>query len=138
MTTEDDFQRALDTNPDDWQTRLVFADWLEERGDIRAEGYRALGVLRLHPLTPRPKSVGWCSSSNLMYRGEAKWANCILPVCWYDATRALLTGVAGRTDKFWCERMTRTQAEDAAARAFAGLPDDLRAELLNPKLAGVT
>ena len=33
MTTEDDFQRALDANPDDWQTRLVFADWLEDRGD---------------------------------------------------------------------------------------------------------
>lgn len=30
MTTEDDFQAALDANPDDWQTRLVFADWLEE------------------------------------------------------------------------------------------------------------
>ena len=43
VTTEDDFQRALDKNPDDWQTRLVFADWLEERDDPRAEGYRALG-----------------------------------------------------------------------------------------------
>ncbi len=30
MTTEDDFQTALDAAPDDWQTRLVFADWLDE------------------------------------------------------------------------------------------------------------
>ena len=43
MTTEDDFQAALDANPNDWQTRLVFADWLDERGDVRASGYRALG-----------------------------------------------------------------------------------------------
>ena len=49
MTTEDDFHRALDANPDDWQTRLVFADWLDDRGDPRAEGYRALGHLRLCP-----------------------------------------------------------------------------------------
>lgn len=51
MTTEDDFQAA--THPDDWQTRLVFADWLEECGDPRAVGYRALGFRRLHPLFTR-------------------------------------------------------------------------------------
>lgn len=49
MTTEDDFQLALDKNPTDWQTRLVFADWLQERDDPRAEGYRVLGTLRLAP-----------------------------------------------------------------------------------------
>ena len=31
MTTEDDFQAAPDASPDDWQTRLVFAAWLQER-----------------------------------------------------------------------------------------------------------
>ena len=54
MTTEDDFQAALDTNPGDWQTRLVFADWLQERDDPRAEGYRALGLLRRAPARGRP------------------------------------------------------------------------------------
>jgi uncharacterized protein (TIGR02996 family) len=49
MTTEDDFQRALDADTTDWQTRLVFADWLEEQGDPRADGYRALGVLKKWP-----------------------------------------------------------------------------------------
>jgi uncharacterized protein (TIGR02996 family) len=49
VTTEDDFQAALDAHPKDWQTRLVFADWLDERGDPRAEGYRALGTLSLCP-----------------------------------------------------------------------------------------
>lgn len=46
MTTEDDFQRMLDENPGDHTTRLVFADWLDERGDPRAAGYRALGDQR--------------------------------------------------------------------------------------------
>jgi uncharacterized protein (TIGR02996 family) len=49
MTTEDEFQALLDTNPHDHHTRLVFADWLQERGDTRAEGYRALGALRRVP-----------------------------------------------------------------------------------------
>ena len=40
MTKEDDFQKALDAHPEDWQTRLVFADWLQERGDPRAEFLR--------------------------------------------------------------------------------------------------
>jgi uncharacterized protein (TIGR02996 family) len=47
VTTEDDFQKALDKRPDDWQTRLVFADFLEERGDPRAAGYRILGLWQL-------------------------------------------------------------------------------------------
>jgi len=43
VTTEEDFQRRLDADPTDWPTRLVFADWLQERRDERAEGYRAAG-----------------------------------------------------------------------------------------------
>ncbi len=38
MTTEEDFQAALDLHPDDWQTRLVFADWLQDRSDSPADG----------------------------------------------------------------------------------------------------
>src|SRR5204863_136709 len=55
VTTEDDFQNALDADPADWQTRLVFADWLQERGDVRAEGYRALGRTRFYPYVHNPK-----------------------------------------------------------------------------------
>lgn len=31
---------AVQANPRDWPTRLVYADWLEERGDVRAEFLR--------------------------------------------------------------------------------------------------
>src|SRR5262249_39772943 len=37
---EDAFIQALLTNPGDWALRLVYADWLEERGD-RESGRRA-------------------------------------------------------------------------------------------------
>lgn len=41
MTTEAAFLKALRNKPDDDATRLVFADWLEERGDERAAWMRA-------------------------------------------------------------------------------------------------
>jgi uncharacterized protein (TIGR02996 family) len=40
MTTEDDVLRALRERPEDDVTRLVYADWLEERGEIRGEYLR--------------------------------------------------------------------------------------------------
>jgi uncharacterized protein (TIGR02996 family) len=40
MTTEDAFLQAIFASPEDAETRLVFADWLEDRGDPRAEVVR--------------------------------------------------------------------------------------------------
>jgi uncharacterized protein (TIGR02996 family) len=37
LHTDDDFQRAIEAQPGDRTLRLVFADWLEERADPRAE-----------------------------------------------------------------------------------------------------
>lgn len=44
-TEEDAFWLHLEANPSDSVARLVFADWLQERGDLRAEGMRVLGRL---------------------------------------------------------------------------------------------
>lgn len=46
---EKEFQAALDANPLDHTIRLVLADWLEERGDERAAGYRLLGSMQKAP-----------------------------------------------------------------------------------------
>ncbi len=43
MTDEAAFQAAIDADPANVALRLVFADWLEERGDWRAAGYRWMG-----------------------------------------------------------------------------------------------
>lgn len=124
MTTEDDFQKALDAHPDDWQTRLVFADWLEERGDARAEGYRALGVLRKHPHKQSAADWTWQGADSV-----SQDAN--------KLTRDWMFIVSGFTDGRRCwplsprDAISRREAEDAAALAFAKLPPARRAELLN-------
>src|SRR5262245_38486286 len=50
MNQEEGFLRAIAAEPGDDTVRLVYADWLEERGDPRAE------FLRLeHKLGPGPR-----------------------------------------------------------------------------------
>lgn len=129
MTTEDDFQNALTATPDDWQTRLVFADWLQDRGDPRADGYRALGVLKL-----RPHAVGtrnWWTA-----KGDGQPYYNHLPPDWFQ----LLAGYKHRSQGRWrwpeawvADRDNRAEIEDAAARAFSGLPPARRAKLLAGK-----
>jgi uncharacterized protein (TIGR02996 family) len=45
MTDEDAFLQTILTSPHDPSPKLVFADWLEERGDPRAELIRLLHAL---------------------------------------------------------------------------------------------
>ena len=100
MTTEDDFRRAIDANPEDWQNLLVFSDWLRERNDARADGYAALAALRKYP---RPETHGrsmpknqqgnwflWGKVGTAMRseRGAAKQRDPdALPPDWYDTVR---------------------------------------------------
>lgn len=122
MTTEEDFQKALDACPDDWQTRLVFADWLQERGDVRAEGYRALGVGRFRPDPDSNKTT--FNYHNPCTADATTPPSCILPEDWWRA-------IIGDEDfLYWTDDATRREAEDAAALAFARLPEHRRRELL--------
>jgi uncharacterized protein (TIGR02996 family) len=139
MTTEDDFHAALDTNPDDWQTRLVFADWLQERGDPRADGYRALGLLRLRPYVAREHypdydgdgQFGWCIGTNEDYADREEFRGRLLPKDWFRlvSSRNRNTREACST-RYWVYFRSRRVCEDLAALAFAKLPEDSRAELL--------
>lgn len=138
--SEDDFQRMLDANPDDWQTRLVFADWLQDRGDPRAEGYRALGVLRRYPEQVRTLDRGWvwrisphCRLSVAMGLLDAQN---LVPTDWFDC--ALQHGSDSRSVQSWLQRKGRAALENELATAFRLLPEERRAELLtgvepNPK-----
>jgi len=128
MTTEDDFQAALDADPADWQTRLVFADWLEERGDVRAEGYRALGVLRKCP--QRDHATGawrWLGSGEQSDRHY-------LGADWHDALKRLGWGWCLDGSIGWAavgdSMYHRRTADDEAAIAFSKLSPERRAELL--------
>lgn len=131
MTTEDDFQAKLDADPSDWQTRLVFADWLEERGDARAEGYRALAVRRWQAYQPRNNAY-WTVAN---YRAPNSTEDVSdLPDDWF----ALVWDETPKDKQIraskglWVSLATRREVEDMAARAFAGLPAARRAELLAP------
>jgi uncharacterized protein (TIGR02996 family) len=57
MIDESVFHAALDDDPTNSGTRLVFADWLEEQGDPRAAGYRWMGENGKRPYD-WPKSPG--------------------------------------------------------------------------------
>lgn len=135
MTTEQDFHAALDTRPDDWQTRLVFADWLEERSDPRAAGYRALGTLR-----KRPFVCGHDNPPSEDYTGAA-WFGCDLnpdeatfdlPEDWFGAIEGLGDGKSYRPSYPIpdAKSLDRRRVEDAAARAFGTLPADRRTAIL--------
>jgi uncharacterized protein (TIGR02996 family) len=130
MTTEDDFQQALDASPEDHQTRLVFADWLQERCDPRAEGYRAMGLGRAYPISVRMAVPPWRSKTAWIYGvvGNsigARQRHCLLSVDWFK----LIERGQG-CGETWRRRLKRREAEDAAALAFAELPPERRAELL--------
>ena len=136
MTTEHDFQAALNANPQDWQTRLVFADWLQERGDPRAEGYAALGRPGCRPTGYTVKDTAtldaneaafWCYwtepyASPPFRLNDLDW----LPLDWFRAIPQL----PEETERYNRRRKTRRELDDAAALAFAKLPAARRAELL--------
>lgn len=121
MTTEEDFQKALDKDPTDWQTRLVFSDWLEERGDVRASGYRALGLLRKVPAA----TMNGCFWFWKTYFG---YPSHILTGPWWDAFyRRIPDGPAVPGKPFTYLRRT---IEDTAALAFMDLTAPEQEELL--------
>jgi uncharacterized protein (TIGR02996 family) len=125
VTTEYDFWKLLEENPDDYQTRLIFADWLQDRNDDRAEGMRALGLLRLRPLPSLAGTFGWCCLE--MYKDLRSQAVCDLPTDWY----ALLPGTPHRA----CTPFpNRPVAEGLAALAFTRLPPERRTALLESGL----
>jgi uncharacterized protein (TIGR02996 family) len=121
VTTEEDFQNQLDLVPDDWQTRLVFADWLQDHDDPRADGYRALAVNRYRPGDIVVPYFYWTTRAQNVKFVESKW--CILPRDWFDA---LVTGDTTSSGPRWRDYPTRRAAEDDAANAFATLPGSVR------------
>lgn len=124
MTEEDAFHAMIDAAPEDNAPRLVFADWLEERGDERAEGYRALGRLWLYPCRDGADSCWWISDVSGMNPTHN-----YLPDDWYVA----VSGGPWNQQIAW--RWPRDGGDnrkihDAAALAFLRLPAKRRRELL--------
>src|SRR4051794_28597196 len=83
MTTEADFLRALQDAPGDDDVRGVYADWLEERADPRAELLRA--EVRLAHLAP----------------GHAD----------FDAVRSRVHDLSRTLDRAWVAAVSRARIE---------------------------
>jgi uncharacterized protein (TIGR02996 family) len=127
MTTEDDFQKAFESQPRDWQTRLVFADWLQERDDPRAEGYRAMGMQQRAPSAFGKLWVWLNARWAATYNDTEEMRAATLPDDWYN----LIPRVKGNPECA-AERKSLAESLNDAAGAFAKLPPERRAELLVP------
>lgn len=135
-TTEEDFQRQLDENPDDHHTRMVFADWLQERNDPRAEGYRALGQLGKRPYNIRNGSNDssmWTHQENINPTSRYGVTH-RLPSDWFN----LINNTSDEYDRnttynHWVYHSNRREAEDEAALGFSRLSEERKKEILQPK-----
>lgn len=147
MHTEADFQDALDLDVTDWQLRLVFSDWLEERDDSRAAGYRALGQTRKWPLrivmnedlANARHDVFWILGRQDNVNTESinwmlTYGACLLPTLWYKKIPICeynkQRGVICTDYQYWHYEVSRKAAEDAAASAFLLLSPDHQHQLL--------
>ncbi len=140
VTEEEGWLVKLAANPDDATTRLVFADWLQERDDPRADGHRAIARQGLKPRAG-DKFFTWfnadCYLPSPTFGGcPVIGAACVSPE-WLAAaikhgparnTQADLWGVT-----WWVDWFTRSQAEEALVVGFPHLPEDVRARLLTPR-----
>jgi uncharacterized protein (TIGR02996 family) len=134
MTTEEDFQNALDAEPDNHHLRLVFADWLEERGDIRAAGYRALAINQKNGANStglNPTDFKWASDLQTYWRcagrsGYSGEAYERLPGDWFSLLKK-----TDSEDPWSGWYSNRKEAEDDAASVFLKLPVERQQELLS-------
>lgn len=134
MNDEAAFQDYLDAHPDDWHARMVFADWLDDRGDARAAGYREMGRCKLWAFCPDPIHYpSWCywASEAVAVMYPDTYTRHALPAVWFAAV-----DLRGRGNQFIPEAVNlecggmdeypRRRVEDAAAVAYgkvlAGLP----------------
>lgn len=120
MTTEDALHALLDTNPDNFTVRLILADWHQDHGDPRAEGYRALGRLGKFPQRYPSFFCFWKFLDTGAHRLPKEWFMAIQP---HEKNPS--------PNSYMRSRPTRRELEDAAALAFVNLPEARRAQFLN-------
>ena len=133
MTTEEDFQAQLDAEPDNHTLRRVFADWLDDMGDPRGPGYRALGVLAKNPGIYGLR--GYFGRDTNGYYGIEKFPEgrpYLLPDDWFLFVESNWT--FGGDGEQWRYQDGRCGIENAAAIAFAQLTPERQAELLASRL----
>lgn len=129
-------QAALDESPWSATLRKVLADHLEDVGDERFAGYRALGALGLSPylgdnhvpasesFAPEVFATGYAGDDGERFPPSPHGR---LSDVWLNAMPRNPKQIQGRR---WRTFPTRREADDAAALAFARLPADVQAVIL--------
>jgi uncharacterized protein (TIGR02996 family) len=82
MTQDDAFLQAIIESPDDESLRLIYADWLDERGDPRGEFIRVQVTLANSPDQPRRQELE-ARQRDLLGRHEQQWVTPLRP--WVNA-----------------------------------------------------
>ena len=77
MSDESAFLQAIRANPDDDTTRLVYADWLDERGDARGRFVRLHLALRSVAPDHVQRTAGECELSQLRRSCSREWLTVI-------------------------------------------------------------
>lgn len=141
MNEEAGFQAALDANPDDFQTRLAFADWLRERDDPRADGYQVMGELRMRPASDTDGEVWTFGSQSHTYETTVGWAilnkKWLLPGSWLVHMKKYHQLDWDYDVRPWWRREdSREKMENRAAIAFQLMPADERTAILARRYEG--
>jgi uncharacterized protein (TIGR02996 family) len=127
-SAERSFWTRIDQEPTDIHARLVFADWLQDADDPRAEGLRALVANGWEPGNFR-SGVAWGRESNpnaSFWRQEmTDEVPTLLPDDWWKALHA-----PSEWYGWWRFYLSRSDALNAAAEAFSRLPVERRNQLL--------
>lgn len=122
------FRKAIDADPEDTTTLLVFADWLEERGDPRVGGYRELVARNLNPKledTGAYDQWTWFASRRHEQYPIRDADGSVIPDRWFDSLRGgecvYKSGNSAAEYHYthWRDYRLVSEAMDAAARAWA-------------------
>lgn len=141
--------RHIDANPEDFDARKILGDKLDDIGSNLADGYRAIGGLRLFGASNDDYAPGkhWWTLWSVSAGGYVNYVhqnydrerhNRAIPSDWFDELRGggyfigtarILSGGYG-----WRDYRSRRALEDALALAFSKLPEGRRRELLKMKV----
>ncbi len=146
MTLEESaLQDALDANPHEQTLRIALADHLEDIGDPRADGYRAMASIGFAAMT---SGVGWngeweyeIGHRQNEHRKPDRLHELTKPVEFELKTRLSLVWMRAIPSKLPLEMSSRAwwrylpgprrSAEDIVALAFLKLTDEQKADAVN-------
>jgi uncharacterized protein (TIGR02996 family) len=101
MTDHDAFLDAIRENPDDDAHRLVYADWLEERGDPRGEFIRVQCELARLPKSNRRRAKLEAREEELLKKRRAEWTRPLRAIVGdLGFERGLVTWATAKARKF--------------------------------------